>query len=109
MARPVRQTAGAAGALSPIILNNLNVAPFNVGMGVALSAGAVLTYTVEHTLDDVFALNFNPTTATWYPNTGLTAQTVSKDGNYIAPVTAVRLNVTSYTSGTAVFTVIQAL
>jgi hypothetical protein len=108
MARPVRQTATAAGALSPVILNNLNGSPFNVGLGVALSAGAVLTYTVEHTFDDVFAAGFNPATATWYPNTTLTAQTVSKDSNYAYPVTAVRLNVTAWTSGTAAFTVIQA-
>lgn len=108
MARPVRQTATAAGALSPIILNNLNGSPFNVGLGVVLSPGATLTYTVEHTFDDVFASGFNPATATWFPNATLTAQTTSKDSNYAYPVTAVRLNVTAWTSGTATITVIQA-
>lgn len=109
MARPTRQVATAAGALSPVILNNLAVSPFSVGVGVVLSAGASLTYTVEHTFDDVFASNFNPATATWFPNSGLTAQTTSKDGNYAAPVAAVRLNVTAYTSGTATLVLIQAV
>jgi hypothetical protein len=109
MARPTRQTATAAGALPPVILNNLAVSPFNVGVGVVLSAGASLTYTVEHTFDDVFAPTFNPATATWFPNSGLTAQTTSKDGNYTAPVAAVRLNVTAFTSGTATLVLIQAV
>lgn len=108
MARPIRQTASGAGALPPVILNNLNVSPFNVGIGVDLSAGATLTYTVEHTFADVFAASFNPATATWYPNTNLTAQTTSKDSNYAYPVTAVRLNVTAHTGGTATMTTIQA-
>lgn len=108
MARPVRQTAVAAGALPPVILNQMGTSPFNIGMGVALSPGAVMTYTVEHTMDDVFAPTFDPATATWYPNAGMTAQTVSKDGNYAYPVMAVRLNVTAFTSGSAVFTTIQA-
>lgn len=109
MARPTRQTATAAGALSPIILNNLAPAAFSVGVGVILSAGASLTYTVEHTFDDVFATAFNPATAVWLPNSGLTAQTTSKDGNYTAPVAAVRLNVTAWISGTATLVLIQAV
>ena len=109
MARPSRQTATAAGALSPIILNQSHMggAPFSVGIGVDLSAGATLTYTVEHTFDDVFSNTFNPATATWFPHATLVAQTTDKDGNYISPVMAVRLNVTSFTSGTAAFTVLQ--
>lgn len=110
MARPVRQTfsLGAPGALSPVVLNNRGELPFSVGIGVDLSPGASLTYTVEHTFDDVMSPTFNPGTATWFPNTGLTAQTTDKDGNYAFPVTAVRLNVTAWTSGTVNFTVIQA-
>lgn len=107
MARPVRVTVGSAAASNPIPLNNYST-PFSVGIGVDVSAGATLTYTVEHTFDDVFAANFVPASAVWYANSGMTAQTGDKDGNYSAPVTAVRLNVTAWTSGTAVMTVIQA-
>lgn len=105
--RPIRQVAAAAGPLVPVVLDTYR-GPFNVGMAVVLAPGASLTYTVEHTFDDVFAANFNPTTATWFPNVAMTAKTSSADGNYAFPVTAVRLNVTAFTSGSAMFTVIQS-
>jgi len=105
--RPIRVTVGAQAASAPVPLNNYSD-PFNVGIGVALSSGASLTFTVEHTFDDVFAAGFNPATATWFANTGLTAKTASTDGNYAFPVTAVRLNVTTWASGTANMTIIQA-
>lgn len=108
MARPMRIVASAAGPTSPFVFSQMTPTAFSVGLGVALSAGAALTYTVEHTFDDVFAPNFNPATATWYPHATLAAQTASKDGNYSAPVMASRLNVTAYTSGSATFTAIQA-
>lgn len=107
MARPVRVTLGAVSVSNPIPLDNYST-PFSVGIGVDISAGGSLTYTVEHTFDDVFASTFVPASATWFPNSGLTAQTIDKDGNYLAPVTAVRLNVTAWISGTATMTVIQA-
>ena len=107
MARPVRVTLGAVAVSAPIPLNNYST-PFSVGVGCDISAGGSLTYSVEHTFDDPFSPTFNPATATWFQNTGLTAQTTDKDGNYTAPVTAVRLNVTAWTSGTVTMTVIQA-
>lgn len=105
--RPIRQTLSAVGVTPPIVLDTYRD-PFNVGLGIALSPGAVLTYTVQHTLDDVTLETFSPATATWYSNSGLTAKTTSSDGNYAFPVTAIRLNVTAYTSGSALMTVIQA-
>jgi hypothetical protein len=107
MARPVRVTLGAVSVSKPIPLDTYST-PFDVGIGVDISAGGSLTYTVEHTFDDVFASNFVPASATWFPNTGLNTQSIDKDGNYSAPVTAVRLNVTVWASGTATMTVIQA-
>lgn len=105
--RPSRVTVGAVASSPPIPLDTYR-GPFNVGIGVVLSAGATLTYTVEHTFDDVFAQGFDPATATWFANSGLTARTASLDGNYAFPVTAVRLRVSSHTEGTATMTVIQA-
>jgi hypothetical protein len=75
-----------------------------VGVGCILSGTA--TYTVEHTFDDVFSPTFNPATASWLPNTGLTSQTASKDGNYAFPVRGIRLNIASGT-GTVTMTVIH--
>jgi len=105
--RPIRVTVGSQTVSSPIPMDTYQD-PFNVSIGVALSAGASLTYTVQHTFDDVFAANFDPSTAVWYSNASLATKTTSSDGNYISPVTAVRLNVTVYSSGSATMTVIQA-
>jgi hypothetical protein len=107
MARPVRVTLGAVGVSNPIPLNNYAM-PFNVGIGCDVSAGGSLTYTVEHTFDDVFAANFNPSTATWFVTSGLGSQTTDQSGNYSAPVVACRLNVSVWGSGTVTMTVIQA-
>lgn len=105
--RPVRVTVGSQAASNVIPLDTYQD-PFNVSIGVVLSAGASLTYSVQHTFDDVFADNFDPATATWFTNAGLSAKTTSLDGNYTMPVTAIRLNVTTYSSGNATMTVIQA-
>lgn len=94
-------------ASAPIPLDNRND-PFNVGIGVVLSAGANLTYTVQHTFDDVFSPTFNPATATWFPHASLATKTASSDGNYAFPVMAIRLNVSSWTSGTATMMIVQA-
>ena len=107
MGRPTRVTVSSA-ASSAVIPLSLNADPFNVGIGCDVSAGGVLTYTVQHTFDDVFSSSFSPSTATWYSNSTLVAQTTDKDGNYAYPVTGIRLTVTAYTSGSVTMTVIQA-
>ena len=107
MARPVRVTVSSATASAVIPLNTYGD-PFNVGIGCDVSAGGSLTYTVQHTFDDVWSSTFNPSTATWFSNSTIVAQTSDKDGNYAYPVTAVRLLVTAWTSGSVTMTVIQA-
>lgn len=107
MARPVRVTVSGVSVSDPIPLNTYGD-PFNVGFGVKLSAGASLTYTVEHTFDDVQSPSFSAATAVWYSNATAVTQTTNKDGNYSFPVTAIRLNVTVWASGTATLTSIQA-
>lgn len=105
--RPIR-VALSSQTTSAVIPLDTYQDPFNVGIGVKLSAGATMTYTVQHTFDNVFASNFDPTTATWYPHASLVDRNATADGNYAFPVTGIRLNVTAYTSGTATMTVIQA-
>jgi hypothetical protein len=78
--------------------------PFNIGFGVTLGAG-VLTYKVQHTFDNV---QDSTVTATAFDHPDVTGKTVNTDGNYAFPVRAIRLNVTAFTSGTAVLTLIQA-
>lgn len=89
---------------SAVVIPDYNISPFNVGVGCKISATA--TYTVEHTFDDVFSPTFNPVTATWIANTGLTAKTTNSDGNYAFPVRGIRLNVAAST-GTVTMTIIQ--
>jgi len=105
--RPIRVSVGSATTSAAIPLDQY-ISPFNVGLAVTLSAGAGLTYKVQYTFDDVFAPTFSPATATWFDHATITGKTASFDGNFAFPVTACRLNVTPYTSGTATLNVIQA-
>lgn len=84
-----------------IPLNSV-IVPFNVGLGVVVNG--TLTYTVEHTFDDIQDPNVTPTA---FSNAGLTDKTLNNDGNYAFPVAATRLNVTAHTSGSATLTVLQ--
>lgn len=105
--RPINVTVSSLSN-SAVIPMDTYQDPFNVGLAVKLSAGASLTYTVQHTFDDVQAKNFDPSTATWYPHASLATKTASADGNYAFPVTAIRLNVSVYSSGSATMTIVQA-
>lgn len=77
--------------------------PFNVGFGVTIGT-AVLTYTVQYTFDNIFDQTIVPT---WFDHPTVAGKTANQDGNFAAPIRACRLNVTAYTSGTAVLTVLQ--
>lgn len=106
--RPIRVTVGAVAVSNAIPLDQY-ISPFNVGFGVSLSAGATLTYKVEHTFADIWSPTFDPATANWFTHDNfVSGKTVSFTGSYTSPVTAIRLNVTEYTSGTATMTAVQA-
>lgn len=81
---------------------------FQIGIGAVVSAGGVLTYKVQHTFDDVYASGYNPATGNWFDHSTLVAQTASKDGNYAFPITAVRVTVTAFTSGSVTVTFLQS-
>lgn len=105
--RPIRVSVAAQAASAVVPLDSYN-ASFNVGIGVVLSAGSTLTFTVQYTYDDANATGFDPATATWFSLTALAGKTANTDAPLTTPVTAVRLSVTAYTSGRATMTVIQA-
>lgn len=105
--RPIRVSVSSAAA-SNVLPMDQYISPFNLGLGVSLSAGASLTYTVQHTFDDVWSPDFDPATANWFSHATMVNKTTSFDGNYAYPVTAIRLNVVSHSSGTATLTVVQA-
>lgn len=79
--------------------------PFQVGQAVVLSAGASLTYSVEHTFDDIQDSSITPTA---FADATIAAKTANLSGSLDVPVRAIRLNVTAYTGGTATLTIIQA-
>jgi hypothetical protein len=91
---------------SPVFIPDYIISPFNIGMAVVVSG--TLTYTVQHTFDDVFAPGFDPATATWIDHSTLAAQSTTKDSNYAFPVRGIRLNVTAYTNGSATINLVQA-
>jgi hypothetical protein len=103
MKSPITVTQSSLGS-SRWIPVDYKQTPFNIGMGVKLSAGAVLTYTVEHTFDDIQNPNITPVA---FPNADLNSLSANDDGNYAFPVKAIRLTVGSYTSGDATLLIVQ--
>lgn len=105
--RPVRVSVSSLSTSSPIPVNWRSA---KIGLFCALSSGAAMTYTVEHTPDDpnnfTDASDFNAN-GSWFATDGITGCTSSCESNLDFSVRAVRLNVTSYTSGTATLDIIQ--
>lgn len=65
-----------------------------------------LTYTVEHTLDNIQDPTVTPTVLT---HDTLVAQTASASGAYTNSIRAVRITVTSWTSGSVTLNVVQGV
>lgn len=105
MSQPISRTVGSQAASTPILLNHQGPNPFSVTLLATVTG--TLTYTVQFTLDDVFAPNYNPATGVWNTVTGMGAQTTTVAAALSSPVTAVRINVSAYTSGSVVLTAMQ--
>ena len=106
MARVITVTvSGSAGGNSNWIPLNHYAVPFNVGFGVVKTGTGDVTYSVQHTFNDVLA----GSAATAFDHSFVSGQTASRDGNYAFPVMATRLVVTA-ASGAAnlEFHVVQA-
>lgn len=100
----VSYTVTGAGTSAVIGLDNL-ANPFNIGIGVDISATA--TYTVEYTFNDVSADGFSAGSATWFTDTTFGSATADKAISFTIPCRGVRLNVSAST-GTATIYVQQA-
>lgn len=103
MSKPTSVTVSSQATSAPIPIN-WRANNFAVGIGCVVPSGT-LTYKVQHTFDDIYDSSVTPT---WFDHASITGKTASSDGNYAFPVRAVRLNVTAYTSGSVVMTVLQA-
>lgn len=100
--RPIVFTKSSTGTSAWIPLD-YKQSPFNIGFGVVVSG--TITYDIEHTFDDIFDTEVTPTA---FKHSSLTAQTANKDGNYIVPIRAIRINNTAGTGSTTV-TLLQGL
>jgi len=78
--------------------------PFNISLAVVLSNTPNLTCKVEYTLDDVFNTSITPTV---FPVLGLSSVTTNSSFYITTPVRAIRLTISSWTSGTATLTALQ--
>lgn len=104
-------TVGTGAKLSgPWIPLDMFRNPFGVGFGCIISSGGSLTYSVEHTFNDIQASVTAASTVAAvdvFAHEDVAAKTVSADGNYAFEVPAIRTTITAFTSGTLNFKVNQ--
>ena len=77
--------------------------PFNVSFAVVVNG--TITYDIEHTFDDVFDTSVTPVA---FKHASVVSQSANKDGNYSAPIRAMRINNTAGTGDTTL-TILQGL
>lgn len=100
------QLTTSTTSTSNVASMNANITPINIEIVVRVTG--TVAYSVEYTLDDIFAVGFTQGAATWFNHPTLTAgQTATKDCQITWPVTGVRINQTSGAGSTSA-TVLQA-
>lgn len=99
--RPSYVSQTGTGTTSWIPLD-LYKTSFSVSVAVVVSG--TVTYSIQHTFDDVYDSNVTPVP---FDHDSVTSESSNAFGTYDYPVTAVRINV-SAGSGTAEGTIIQA-
>lgn len=102
--RPVYVTVSGVGVSAPIPMD-WRARPFTAGIGCVVTG--TVTYTVQHTYDDITLSTFDPSIANWFPNAVIAAATASADTTYTYPVRAIRMNITAGT-GSVTMGVMQA-
>lgn len=85
----VQTNVGDTGAIPLDIYRD----PFNCTIQCVITGGP--TYSVQYTLDDVYAPGYNPAAGNWFPLAGITGLLVNAVDSLISPVTAIRLRVTA--------------
>jgi hypothetical protein len=101
----VSQTGVGASAPIPVdFTGNPN------GVSLSIIKTGTVTYTIQHTFDDIFSPTYNPSTGNWFDhdNAVLVNATANANDNVFFPITAVRINQTAG-SGTTNLTVLEGL
>jgi hypothetical protein len=106
MAIRVSQPALTSVSIGPTVLMDWQATTFNASVLLVFSNTPVATASVEYTLDKLGTTD-EIAAAVWQPFSQLTGRTATSEGNLYFPVVAVRLNVTSYTSGNVQMKVLQ--
>ena len=102
-------TVGVNGvSISKVIPLDVYQDSFRVGFNVEVPASPSpsLTYSVQHTSDDV-QVKTNLNDLAWNNHDSINAKTGTEDGSYTIPVIAMRVSITAYATGTMNVTVIQ--
>lgn len=76
---------------------------FKIGLGVVVDG--TLTYSVQYTFDDIQDSSVTPS---WFDLSSLSGITITDSSSIEFPVTAIRINVTAFTSGNVTLTILQA-
>jgi hypothetical protein len=98
--RPVVVSVTGVGT-SPVVPLDYLQLDFKVALGAVVSG--TVTYTIQHTFDNIL----DPTvTPTWFNHDSMVDLTANEDGNYFFPVRGTRVNLTAGT-GTVTLTVLQ--
>lgn len=105
---------GSSVVVSDPIIVNYRQNNFKIGLAAVVEGTGIVSYTVQHTLDDPYtfdnATDYN-TNATWFDNdiADLVAATGNQDGNIFFPVRAIRLSLsdTTVATRTVTLTVLQ--
>lgn len=100
MAHPSIVTQTGTGTSAWIPVDHTQNA-FAIGFGCVVSG--TVTYTVQHTFDNIQDASVTPTA---FDHSTVTAETTNQDGNYAFPIRGIRLNVTAGT-GSVTLTVLQ--
>ena len=94
--RRVTETVSGVG-ISPTIPMDYRAQVFNIGFGCEVTG--TVTYSVQHTFDDIY----NPAiTPVWFNHAFVNGATANQDGNYAFPIAAMRLNVTAGTGSVTI-------
>jgi len=99
----VTQSSAGASQVIPLDLKR-----FSFGVGIIVTITGTLTCTIQITGDNVQKQGYTASSGNWNDHADLDGLTASANGSLEFTVTAIRVNVTSYTNGSVVLSIVQA-
>lgn len=87
-------------AVSPTFIPDYKQANFSMGIGCDIVG--TISYDIQHSFDDFFDSSVAYSAKTWLDHSSLAAKTADADGNYAAPVRAIRILLNSLSSGATI-------